>query len=123
MTGWLPEPEKHPLWPDLWALVATVRRRGFEPSWNDGDLLWLTSDCGEVIGVATTRLLANGDAELMHVAGTRLKEWAGLLEALVCDWARLNGAARITASGRMGWRRIVEPLGWKSSGDQYEKEL
>ena len=113
MMGWLPDPERHPLWPGISALLEPAAKQGGCPVFEDGDLVWIVADQDrQIIGAVTTRGLDTGDAELVHVGGTRIRLWAGALEAEICKWARANNAPRIVAAGRKGWKPIVEPLGW-----------
>lgn len=126
-VGWLPEPERHPLWPGIYKLLKRSADRTACSVFDAGDLLWIALDEGQIIGAATARALDPDTAELMHTAGTRIHEWAAPMESQICDWARMNGARKIVSTGRKGWRPIVEPLGWHVTavGDliRYEKEL
>lgn len=124
----LPDPESHPLWPGIYQLLEPAAKRGECEVFEPGDYLWVAIKDGVIIGAATARGLDNGEAELMHVGGTRYREWAGLLESQICDWARDNGARRITAGGRRGWIPLVTKMGWRAVQQDgplvwYEKAL
>lgn len=128
ITGWLPDPETKPYWKDLLALFDLAAKRGQCRAWDDGDLAWVAADDGQIIGAATTRLIKDGPAELMHVAGMRGRDWFGPLEQQICEWARAEGRDLIVARGRKGWTPIVEKMGWKVAGREgaavlYEKAL
>ena len=127
-TGFLPDPERWHLWNDVLALLDLAAKRGGCEAWEDGDLLWIAIEGTRLIGAATTRLLADGRAELKHVAGVKSRAWRGQLEAQICDWARGHGCPVIIARGRHGWAPIVEKLGWSRVGSEvgltlYEKVL
>ena len=125
--GFLPDPENWHLWPDLLALIDTAAKRGGFRAWDENDLAWIAIDKGEVIGVATTRMLVGGQAELMHIAGVRHREWCPHLEAMICDWARANDCDFLISQGRKGWWPIAKRLGWQQAGQDtlhfYEKRL
>ncbi|MDE2428181.1 MAG: hypothetical protein KGM99_05600 [Burkholderiales bacterium] len=128
VISWLPDPENHPLWDDIKALLQTAADRGGFRVWDDGDLVWLAIDNGVVIGAATTRHLNNGNTELMHVAGTRFKEWVPEMESIICEWSRKLGANAVQSRGRSGWQRLNKSWGWEVIGKRdgltlYEKEL
>lgn len=128
LISYLPEPEKHPLWDGIKALLQTAADRGGFRVWDNGDLVWLAIDDGIIIGAATTRLLTNGNTELMHVAGTRFKEWVPQMEHIICEWSRNCGAYAVQSRGRNGWQRLNKSWGWEVIGKRdgltlYEKEL
>jgi len=127
-TGWLPDPEIWHLWPETLALLETAASRGRCAAWVDGDLLWVAIERGKVLGVATTRLLDDGRAELKHVAGCQAARWRGKLEAQICEWARGHKCPAIVSRGRVGWWPIVREMGWQMVGNDdgltlFEKDL
>lgn len=128
IISWMPDPEKIPIWEQIKALLKTAADRGNFRVWDDGDLLWVAIEDGIIIGAATTRLLTNTNAELMHVAGTRFREWVPEMERVVCEWARNCGAYAVQSRGRNGWQRLNKSWGWEVIGKRdgltlYEKEL
>lgn len=109
----LPEPETHPLWPHiLEALESAAEDDPFDPA---VDVLWAAYD-DTFWGFATTRLRADGAAELRCVAGQRFREWGGPMEAMICRWARECGATTLQSQGRCGWVRLARTFGWVRSG-------
>jgi hypothetical protein len=45
------------------------------------------------------------------------------LEPQVCDWGRSEGCVMATASGRRGWGRVGQPLGWRPHMFTFAKHL
>lgn len=109
----LPEPESHPLWPSIHALLEVAARRTGSFVWEPEHIVWLVIEDRQVIAAVTTRITEYWDAELWHIAGCRAAEWLPAMSDLVCAWARDCGADRITCQGRKGWARLSEPLGWR----------
>ncbi len=64
---------------------------------------------------------ADGTAVLYAVAGN-LSELLGCLPQLAA-WYRRAGAERMWATGREGWRRLLERRGWRVEGDGMVKDL
>lgn len=127
--GILPSPESHPLWPGIYALLEPAARRAGGQVMGPHYVVWIAMDGAEIIAAATTRMLSTGDAELIDVGGTRFREWLAPWEAMICDWARYNGANKIISGGddgsRLGWWPFVRRLGWTKQADRhiYEKVL
>jgi hypothetical protein len=125
---WLPEPERHHLWPAIYALLEPAAKIGGVPVLEEHDLVWLAIDGPTILAAATTRLLKDGQAEIKHVGGGRMKDWFGPFEATLCAWARGCGATAFISRGRKGWGRLNTPLGWAVIGEEagltlYEKAL
>lgn len=126
--GILEEPHLYRMWPGIKALLQTAARRSGSPAWEPGHQVWVVVDGPQIIAAATTRLVEGGEAELWHIAGTRVREWLADLDRLICEWATMNGAHRITCQGRKGWAKLSEPLGYRVYGKcggmtYYEKVL
>lgn len=128
-VSYVPEPERHPLWPAMLELLEPAAEIGGIDAWEPGDLVWIAYDGPVLFGVATTRLLPGDEAELRLVGGARLRRWVGLADEVVGQWARDCGAYRLTARGRDGWARYAPRLGWVALGKDdegrmlFEKEL
>lgn len=45
------------------------------------------------------------------------------LDATISEWARAEGCAFATASGRKGWGRVAAPYGWKPHMQTFIKDL
>lgn len=107
-------PEGHPLWPDVLPLLKDAADYGGIEVWEPGDLVWVAFDGPTVFGAAVTR--PGEEAELRLAGGTRFREWIGLLDHEVSEWARINGAAKLTMRGRIGWKRFADRFGWSVLG-------
>ncbi len=128
VISWLPEPECHPLWSGIYALLEPAAKLGGVPVLEENDLVWIAIDGPTIIAAATTRLLKDGPAELKHVGGGHMKDWFETFEAVLCAWALDCGADRFISRGRKGWGRLNAPLGWAVTGNEnglilYEKVL
>lgn len=124
-VSYLPEPEKHRLWGEMAALLEPADFGELQ----DNELVWIAFDGPVLLGVVTTILWDDGDAQIRCVAGTRFRDWGGPMEATLTRWARDCGAARLTARGRRGWLRHMSAYGWGCTGTDdegkqvFEKEL
>ena len=97
----------------------------FDPN---SDVLWIAHEDGVVWGAATTRLMTDGTAELVCVAGSRFREWIGPMDGLIEQWARDCGAHKLETWGRKGWVRYARTFGWVGLGKddgkfKFEKAL
>lgn len=73
-------------------------------------LLWTRPNSAaitEVSQYARKRVLT-----VLHGGGD-LTELLGEIEPAMCDYARANGCDAIMGTGRMGWRRVSEPKGYR----------
>ena len=119
-VSYLPEPEKHRLWGEMTALLEPADFGELQ----DNELVWIAFDGPVLLGVVTTILWDDGDAQIRCVAGTRFRDWSGPMEATLTRWARDCGAARLTARGRKGWARLYRAFGWVAADNGfYQKEL
>ena len=107
----VPEAASFHLWPAVEQILAPAAdfEDVFDPA---SDVLWIAYDRGVIFGAATTRLMADGEAELRLIGGTRFREWIAPLDEAVCGWARACGSPRLTARGRKGWARFNRAFGW-----------
>ncbi len=128
--SWLPEPEGHALWPVMLDLLQPAATLGQIDAFEPGrDWVWIIYDGSTLYGVAVTRLWAGDEAELRLAGGYRFKDWIGLLDKAVSDWARQGGAHKLTMRGRRGWARFAKRFGWIALGSDdagramFEKEL
>jgi hypothetical protein len=113
--SWLPDPHLRPDWPVVEAMLrpALTGSELFNPAI---DVCWLIYEGRTALGAATTRLTTDGIAELRLAGGTRFREWIGLLDETVTDWARQAKASRLRMVGRKGWARFAARFGWASLG-------
>jgi hypothetical protein len=126
--SYLPDAEKHPLWPAIYDLLKPAADYGDIDVHEDGDLVWIAFDGPTVFAAAVARPLGD-EAELRIAAGSRFREWMPQLDAELTAWARANGAWRLTMRGRMGWARFAKRFGWVALGHDdagrmlFQKEL
>lgn len=125
-VSYLPEPEQHPLWPEIESLLqpATEGREVLHPA----DVVWIAFEGPTLFAAATSRLFDDGTAQLRLAGGCRHKEWAEQLSDTVSAWAKAAGANRLTGRGRKGWARYARAFGWDASGADdgrllFEKDL
>jgi hypothetical protein len=128
VVSFLPEPETHPLWPEILKLLQPAADFGEIPAWTGDECVWIAFEGQTLFAAATTILWDDGEAELLLAGGHRHKDWMGQLDATVTAWARDCGARKITMRGRRGWTRYAARFGWGVSGCEggrqiYEKEL
>ena len=118
----MPEAEKSPLWPAIERLLRPAADYGDIDVFEDGDLVWVAFEGPTIFAAAVTRLLGD-EAELRIAAGTRFKEWIGLLDASVSAWARDCGADKLIMRGRKGWMRFADRFGWAVLGDDHKGRM
>jgi hypothetical protein len=125
---YLPEPESHPLWPEIRSLLEPAARLGGIEPYEPGDVVWLAFEGGKVWAAMVSRL-AFDVAEIRCVAGTRLKDWLPQWAAVFEEWARNCEAGLLECRGRKGWGRFADRFGWKFAHVDddglpvYQKEL
>jgi hypothetical protein len=113
VLGTYPGAEHSPHWPQIEGLLAKAAGRSGSKVFDPGDTVWVAIEDGRIIAAATSQILDNGDAELCHVSGERAREWVAEWDAMICHWAKAQGARNITTKGRKGWERLGRPLGWQ----------
>jgi hypothetical protein len=118
--GVLPDPERHPLWPGIYALLEPAADLGGVAVLERDELVWIVSEGGEIKAAATTRMLVNGSAEIILCGGGEMHDWAVGLADMICRWAKDEGADRVRLAGRKGWARV---LGWPEVNGVIEKAL
>lgn len=116
IVSYLPDPESHPLWNGIRALLKPAAELGCSPVFGDGEVLWVAIEGQTIFGAATSILWDDGEAQLILAAGTRHREWVAELDEAVTEWARLCGARRLTMRGRKGWGRYARRFGWVVTG-------
>ena len=60
---------------------------------------------------------------VLALAGKDIEQWLPFVEAAVEDIARNQDAKRIEIIGRLGWKRILKPLGYRETACFLAKEL
>lgn len=75
-------------------------------------------------GCAVTQIVVYPRKRALHIflAGGEMDQlFDG--ESVVTAWGREQGCSMITLSGRMGWRRVLEPKGWTTTMVVMEKDI
>ena len=116
VVSYLPNPERHPLWNEIKALLKPAADYGEIPIKDEHELVWVAIDGPIICAAGTTLLWNDGEAEIRLCAGTRHREWVGEALRIVEAWARDAGASRLTMRGRQGWARYVRAVGWAVTG-------
>lgn len=124
----LPDPERHPLWSGIRALLKLGGDRSGAVDWEPDHLVWIAIDGKQIIGAFSTKVFEGELVEVFNLGGHRVREWLPLAEEYVSCLARLAQAPRIKAQGRRGWARLNEQLGYRVTGREgkmtyYEKVL
>jgi hypothetical protein len=109
IVSYLPDPERHPLWEGIKALLEPATDGA--PVLTKNELVWVAFDGPVLFGAATTILYNDGEAEVRLCGGKYAAQWLGLGEATVSAWARDCGAAKLITRGRKGWARVFPPGG------------
>lgn len=118
------------MWRDIWPLIEPAYRHSREKE----DLLtglaarrlqlWAIYQGSVPIAAVVTRLNRHLgprdhlDCRIWLVGGRDLARWLGdFLEKLI-PWARAEGCACLSGSGRKGWTRIARQLGCVPDGEE-----
>jgi len=123
--GYVPPPYG-PLWPAVEELLdKAVRWGGNDWSQVKSDLadhkaqLWLTVTDRPIVALVTRM---DGDTlEVWLVGGVVLAGSVKFLETAIAA-AREAGATNGRIIGRKGWKRVLEPYGWRQDGDCLVKD-
>ena len=120
IVSYLPDPESHPLWPDIQRLLKPAADYGEIPVFGEGECLWVAFEGPTIFAAGTTLLWEDGEAEIRLAGGYRMHDWYEQAEATVTAWARKCGAEKITMRGRKGWARLLRAFGWVVSGEDHD---
>lgn len=130
--------EMAPLWPGIVACLERYCRR-FRDEETAGHILeqcaagqrqlWIVTDeTGRVVLTPVTEIVtidATGKKQLLlaEVGGERLRECMPLLEKIERWAAAEHGATQSQLVGRKGWKRLLEPLGYRDTAVIWRKGL
>ena len=91
--------------------------------------LWICVDkehpLGDLAAVVVTQATDHPKARylsVLYLAGKNMPEWIGLVESIE-RYAKELGCDFMLASGRMGWKPVLEEFGWRRTAAVYEKEI
>lgn len=90
--------------------------------------LWAVYDKGQkcAIGAATTILQRYDQCHALRIitlSGKQFSAWKQPLLNRLEQFAAEHGATRVEASGRRGWAKVLQPLGFEPAYVTYVKEL
>lgn len=86
---------------------------------------WIVKGKDGIIGLALstiTEFPRISILQIIGVAGIGLKEWVHLKDELE-DFGRMNGCAKISGYGRLGWERVLKPHGFVKNYSVITKDL
>jgi len=113
----------HLAWPELGPLLEPAIRSSPDKPDVLAELLGRRADLwgvydgdGAVAAVVTTKQ-EDGRCLAWLVGGSRVREWAEQFLATLAEAARVNGCWAIWGTGRLGWARLVPPLGFQRIAD------
>jgi hypothetical protein len=87
--------------------------------------LWCANDEEEFLGVMVTEFRQYPLMKLANfalISGKDMHRWLHHLETVEL-WARSQGAQFMTGEGRVGWLRVLAPLGYEQEGVCFAKNL
>jgi hypothetical protein len=82
--------------------------------------LWVAIDetIPEVVAVCVTGFTPYPQKRMLtchFLGGGRMDEWVEEMDQVLEKWGRQHGAEGIELTGRKGWGRALEPLGWQTT--------
>lgn len=78
----------------------------------------------DVRAVCLTQVAADDLSTVLvtHCAGEDAKSWA-LFLLNICAWAKERGSHRVEATTRLGWERLLKPMGFKKTHIVLEMDI
>lgn len=124
----------------IWQQVEPILRPGFDVELTDENpdsvrkevcagraQLWIVHDGSGVYAAGITRVntVASGRRICFCVVlgGERMERWLALLDKEASAFAKDYGCHSIRISGRVGWKRVMKPLGYAEPFCILEKVL
>jgi|TARA_Y100001951_G_C11162351_1_gene195484 hypothetical protein len=86
--------------------------------------LWVALEGKEIVAAFVTEITAYGQKKMLTVqfaGGSKMIEWVGEIDSIFRRWALDNGCSGVELTGRKGWVKALEGLGWKPSFVVVEK--
>lgn len=125
IIGIVPDPLRHPDWPQIKAFLEPAAQRGGGEVYRDRWAVWAVYG-PELIGAATAHLAEGGWGEVILVGGVNHKRWIGRLDRKIGNWLHDEGMTVVRAYGRKGWRKVLKDwtvIGEKDGITAYERPL
>tara|TARA_R110002072_G_scaffold59447_3_gene151311 strand:- start:77 stop:499 length:423 start_codon:yes stop_codon:yes gene_type:complete len=89
----------------------------FHSIYNGDYHLWIVLD-EKIVAAAVTGFTDYPRKRMLtchFLGGSRMDEWVEDMDVIFEKWARDHGASGIELTGRKGWGRALDKLGWKQS--------
>lgn len=86
---------------------------------------WLVMDGETPIAGVLTEIFDTLDAktlEVLAVGGKDVSKWLLMLD-WVADWGQSQGCKRLVVTGRIGWQRLLQPMGFEKTAVVLERVL
>lgn len=88
--------------------------------------LWLVSENERIIAAVTTEIVnypQRKHCRVITLGGSKASEWVGLIDTIVCAWAKENGCVAMDASVRQGLVPSLKELGYTAKSVIVVKEI
>jgi hypothetical protein len=74
-------------------------------------------------GCMVTEIMVYPRKKVLNIflAGGDLEQLLDMNDAMT-EWAKMQGCTGGTITGRVGWKKVLEPMGWKLMHSHYAKE-
>ena len=85
---------------------------------NDIAQLWVAMEENEIVAAFVTEITAYGQKKMLTVhfaGGSKMMEWLDEIDSIFRRWALDNGCSGVELTGRKGWVKALEGVGWKPS--------
>ena len=89
---------------DVYHLVATGENH-----------LWVVFEDGVIVACCTTAFTEYPRKRMLtgqFLGGSQMTEWVPKLDAVLQQWGTDHGCSGIELTGRKGWLRVLDKIGW-----------
>jgi hypothetical protein len=80
--------------------------------------LWVAMEENEIVAAFMTEITVYGQKKMLTVhfaGGSKMIEWLPEMDSIFRRWALDNDCSGVELTGRKGWVKALEGLGWKPS--------
>lgn len=88
--------------------------------------LWMVFSGAELVAHFTTEIQVFGHGKSLHlvtIGGNGADDWLPIVDETLVIYARQMGCRRVSSSGRRGWSRKLDKLGWRDVAIVRTKEV